>query len=157
MTRALTTSTPDLSPKTLARLLNDATKGPLSVEDPMGAEEGLWIVQSGKETYEWEPTATVHQTPGKGQAKRQKADADLYALAPSLAAQRIADADAIARLTAALVEHNDLLRSALEISKRGIIEGGASTNWDAFHDRVAVALKRHHATTNEARETGGPQ
>lgn len=56
------------------------------------------------------------------------------------------------RLEAALVEHNDLLRSALAIAKREGVEGQiASTNWDAYYNRVAVALKRHHQTANEAR------
>jgi len=58
-----------------------------------------------------------------------------------------------ARLTAALVEHNDLLRSALAIAKREGIEGQiASTNWDAYYNRVAVVLKHHHQTANDARE-----
>ncbi len=56
------------------------------------------------------------------------------------------------RLAAALVEHNDLLRSALAIAKREGVEGRiASTNWDAYYNRVAVVLKRHHRTANEAR------
>ena len=58
------------------------------------------------------------------------------------------------RLEAALVEHNDLLRSALAIAKREGVEGQiASTNWDAYYNRVAVVLKRHHQTANEARAT----
>ena len=56
-------------------------------------------------------------------------------------------------LRAALVDHNDLLRSASQIAKREGINGEiASTNWGAYYNRVAVALKRHHAISNEARQ-----
>ncbi len=58
----------------------------------------------------------------------------------------------VARLEVALVEHNDLLRSALAIAKREGVDGEiASTNWDAYYNSVAVVLKRHHQTANEAR------
>ena len=58
----------------------------------------------------------------------------------------------VARLEGALVEHNDLLRSALSIAKREGVDGEiASTNWDAYYNRVAVVLKRHHQTANDAR------
>lgn len=60
--------------------------------------------------------------------------------------------DRLARLEGALVEHNDLLRSALSIAKREGVDGEiASTNWDAYYNRVAVVLKRHHQTANDAR------
>lgn len=52
----------------------------------------------------------------------------------------------------ALIEHNDLLRSAFQIADReGVKQMVATTNWDAFYNRVTVVLKRHHATTNDAR------
>lgn len=35
------------------------TPGPWSVEDPMGADVGLWIVQSGLEPYQWSCIAMV--------------------------------------------------------------------------------------------------
>ena len=55
-------------------------------------------------------------------------------------------------LRAALVDHNDLLRSASQIAKREGIDGEiASTNWDAYYNRVAVVLKRHHEISNTAR------
>tara|TARA_R110000868_G_C10370625_1_gene718327 strand:- start:145 stop:366 length:222 start_codon:yes stop_codon:yes gene_type:complete len=58
----------------------------------------------------------------------------------------------VERLEGALVEHNDLLRSALSIAKREGVDGEiASTNWDAYYNRVAVVLKRHHQTANDAR------
>ncbi len=58
----------------------------------------------------------------------------------------------VARLEGALVDHNDLLRSALSIAKREGVDGEvASTNWDAYYNRVAVVLKRYHQTANEAR------
>ena len=83
--------------------------------------------------------------------------------------------DALARLTAAeaqvgalteaLVDHNDMLRSAMQICERAIMheefrvlanwdeyeEFRVLANWDAFHDRVSVTLKKHHAVTNKAR------
>lgn len=76
------------------------------------------------------------------------AAARIEQLAASLAA-----AEAVAeKLRGALVEHNDLLRSALAIAKREGVEGQiASTNWDAYYNRVAAVLKRHHQTANEAR------
>jgi hypothetical protein len=65
--------------------------------------------------------------------------------------------DEIARLREALVDQNDLLRSAMQIAKREGVEGElASTNWDAFYNRVAVSLKRHHQTVNEARAALAP-
>jgi hypothetical protein len=58
----------------------------------------------------------------------------------------------VARLEGALVDHNDLLRSAFAITKREGVECEiASTNWDAYYNRAAVVLKRHHETANEAR------
>jgi hypothetical protein len=57
-----------------------------------------------------------------------------------------------ARLRESLIDHNDLLRSARAIANREGVEGQiASTNWDAFYDRVAVCLKKHHQITNDAR------
>ena len=55
-------------------------------------------------------------------------------------------------LVEALVEQNELLRSAMQIAKREGVDGNvASTNWDAYYNRVAVSLKRHHDTVNQAR------
>jgi hypothetical protein len=57
-----------------------------------------------------------------------------------------------AKLAEALVDHNDLLRSAFQIVHRTTIEGSiAGTNWGAYYNRVAVALELHQETTNEAR------
>lgn len=79
----------------------------------------------------------------------------LKVLADKLApaeAERDALRERVARLEGALVEHNDLLRSALSIAKREGVDGEiASTNWDAYYNRVAVVLKRHHQTANDAR------
>lgn len=56
-------------------------------------------------------------------------------------------------MRAALVDHNDLLRSASQIARREGIDGEiASTNWDAYYNRVAVVLKRHHEIANTARQ-----
>ena len=52
----------------------------------------------------------------------------------------------------ALADHNDLLRSTFAIAEREGVKGMvASTNWDAFYNRVAVVLKRHHQISNHAR------
>lgn len=60
--------------------------------------------------------------------------------------------DELDALQDALVEHNDMLRSTFAIAEREGVKGMiASTNWDAFYNRVAVLLKRHHAPVNEAR------
>jgi hypothetical protein len=76
----------------------------------------------------------------------------LHADRDRLAAANAALEATLARLVGALVDQNDLLRSAMQIAKREGVEGQvASTNWDAYYNRVAVSLKRHHATVNEAR------
>ena len=85
-------------------------------------------------------------------------DADQKAYLAAWGRAEAAEAEAaalrakVARLEGALVEHNDLLRSALSIAKREGVDGEiASTNWDAYYNRVAVVLKRHHQTANDAR------
>ena len=56
------------------------------------------------------------------------------------------------RLRGALLDHNDLLRSAIAIAEREGVRGEiASTNWDAYYNRAAVVLKRHHQITTDAR------
>ena len=56
------------------------------------------------------------------------------------------------RLREALLDHNDLLRSAISIAEREGVRGEiASTNWDAYYNRAAVVLKRHHQITTDAR------
>jgi hypothetical protein len=42
----------------------------------------------------------------------------------------------------------------MQIAKREGVEGEiGSTNWDAYYNRVAVVLKRHHEIANRARAT----
>lgn len=66
------------------------TPGPYEVQDPMGADVGLMIVQSGLQSYEWVFLASVHQqtAPNIGQRKvsaaEQKANAQLFSAAPEL-------------------------------------------------------------------------
>ena len=90
-------------------------------------------------------------------------------LCPTCVAQRLADiegwpavylSDTRAAVVAerdalreALVEANDLLRSTMQIASMAIQheEFRVLANWDAFHDRLAVHLKRRHQVTNEAR------
>lgn len=81
--------------------------------------------------------------------RRRKAEASRD-LEKAVCATIKAERDA---LRAALVEHNDLLRSASQIAKREGIDGEiASTNWDAYYNRVAMVLKRHHEIANTARQ-----
>lgn len=68
------------------------TPGPWDVEDPMGADVGLWIVQSGLETYQWSCIAMV--TCDDDEVRKpdvrfidedeQRANARLIAAAPKL-------------------------------------------------------------------------
>lgn len=64
------------------------TPGPWAVEDPMGREVGLWIVQQGLETYDWACIAMVtadNDTAGrKITYTEQQANARLIAAAPDL-------------------------------------------------------------------------
>lgn len=69
------------------------TPGPWAVEDPMGAETGLSIVQSGLKTYEWEFIAMVCQSDASDERmgrqlfilpEEQMANATLIAAAPDL-------------------------------------------------------------------------
>lgn len=69
------------------------TPGPWEVEDPMGAEIGLSIVQADLKTYEWEFIAMVHRSEAGEErvgrqrlisAKEQEANAHLIAAAPDM-------------------------------------------------------------------------
>lgn len=71
----------------------DHTPDPWTVEDPMGAEVGLSIVQGGLKTYEWEFIATVCQSDASDERmgrqrfispEEQAANARLIAAAPAL-------------------------------------------------------------------------
>lgn len=82
------------------------TPGPWSVEDPMGADVGLWIVQSDLEPRQWSSIAIVTDDED-GQARdeggrfigraEQEANARLIAAAP----------DMLAALKAFMAEHDD--------------------------------------------------
>lgn len=70
------------------------TPGPWAIEDPMGAKDGLTIVQAGLDAYEWEFIAMVCQSDfvdgdhmGRQRfisPKEQEANARLIAAAPDL-------------------------------------------------------------------------
>lgn len=71
----------------------DHTPGPWTVEDPMGAEVGLSIVQSGLKTYEWEFIAMVCRSDATDERmgrqrfispEEQAANARLISAAPDL-------------------------------------------------------------------------
>lgn len=75
--------------------MSEHTPGPWTVEDPLGPET-LWIVEDGKETYEWRCIAMVcrDDPPNSGGeetdkpilAHEQAANARLIAAAPELLA-----------------------------------------------------------------------
>jgi hypothetical protein len=106
-------------------------------------KNGLDLAQALRaERDHWETVAIARY------ANRLKAEAERDRLAAELAASRAREAG----LVEALVEQNELLRSAMQIAKREGVDGNvASTNWDAYYNRVAVSLKRHHDTVNQAR------
>jgi len=63
------------------------TAGEWCIEDPMGDE--YWIVQAGKQAYEWEPLAAISKRPDKNSGitiKQAKANADLMVCAPEMLA-----------------------------------------------------------------------
>ncbi|MEQ8395019.1 hypothetical protein [Thalassobaculum sp.] len=66
------------------------TQGPWVIEDPMGPES-LWIVEAGKQTYEWRCIAMVCRDDDievsgpKISAREQNANARLIASAPAMA------------------------------------------------------------------------
>lgn len=57
------------------------------------------------------------------------------------------DASALVALQQALVNHNDVLRSAYQIAARQ----GNSTDWDGFTKRAGSVLHFHHDEVNAAR------
>jgi len=57
------------------------------------------------------------------------------------------DASALVELQQALVNHNDVLRSAYQIAARQ----GNSTDWDGFTKRAGSVLHFHHDEVNAAR------
>lgn len=99
-------NTPDLSPETLARLLEKITKWPWRL--------GSWgdnVFGTGAED-EWLTICRVKRD-NLGESL-DHVDASLIALAPSLAAQRISDAKTIERLTDCLqsiIDWSDLAQS----------------------------------------------
>lgn len=66
--------------------MNTPTKGPWTVEEPMDHE--LWIVEAGKEAYEWRVIAGLPWPSEKGDISRPevKANASLISAAPDLLA-----------------------------------------------------------------------
>lgn len=64
-----------------------------------------------------------------------------------MAAPTPSDRDCIADLQLALVDHNDALRSACQVAKRG----GEATNWEGLTESLEAVLAKHHRTSNRAR------
>lgn len=67
------------------------TPGPFEVQNPMGDDIGLWIVQAGLEAYEWSCIAIVCRDDDRSgkhfiTKAEQKANADLFAAATEMLA-----------------------------------------------------------------------
>ena len=65
------------------------TEGPFEVQNPMGDDEGLWIVQAGLEAYEWSCIAIVPRDEDRSgkhfiTKREQYANAALFAAAPTM-------------------------------------------------------------------------
>lgn len=65
------------------------TPGPFEVQNPMGEDVGLWIVQAGLEAYEWSCIAIVCRDEDRNgkhfiTKAEQKANADLFSAAPEM-------------------------------------------------------------------------
>lgn len=90
-------------------------------------------------------------TPATTISEQLRAAFDHADVAPKNIALRKAH-DEIERLRAALVEHNDMLRSAFQAAQRDATHDTAgTTNFRLLADRLSAVLERHHAVTNEAR------
>lgn len=74
---------------------------------------------------------------------------DAYADALERAEQALTERDAeIARLREALIQHNDRLRSAIQIAERD----GKDTNWVSFRGQCHYTAAEYHALVNEAHD-----
>lgn len=65
------------------------TPGPFEVQDPMGSDDGLWVVQAGLEAFEWSCIAIVCRDEDRSGAHfitkaEQAENAQLFAAAPDL-------------------------------------------------------------------------
>lgn len=102
------------------------TPGPWCVEDPMGADVGLWIVQSGLEPYQWSCIAMVcddEDGTARDEGGRfigrteQEANAHLIAAAPEL----LDGCNALLGLIQLVCDRDDMpaaIREALTTSHR---------------------------------------
>jgi len=119
--------TPDdrntMSAQTTADAGTAHTPGPWIVEDPLGPE-ALWIVEAGKQTYEWRCIAMVCQDDPTN-------DEDRDPVAPITEAEQIANA----RLIAAAP---DLLKALEEI--RDAIPANQGGTQGAIRKHAAAAL-----------------
>lgn len=89
------------------------TPGPFEVQNPMGSDVGLWIVQAGLEAYEWSCIAIVPRDDDRSgkhfiTKAEQKANARLFAAAPEL----LAVAKMVAALSDRWGEQGELVQAA---------------------------------------------
>lgn len=89
------------------------TAGPFEVQNPMGSDVGLWIVQAGLEAYEWSCIAIVPRDDDRSgkhfiTKAEQKANARLFAAAPEL----LAVAKMVAALSDRWGEQGELVQAA---------------------------------------------
>lgn len=117
------------------------------------ALEALFAMANVQDGYAKKATDPGLKLIYKANAKAQR---EVAATIKDLRARLAAAEWRVSALTEALIDHNDMLRSAMQICERAIMheEFRVLTNWDTFHDRVSVTLKKHHQITNAAREAG---
>lgn len=65
------------------------TPGPFEVQNPVGSDVGLWVVQAGLKAHEWSCIAIVPRDEDRDgkhfiTKAEQKANADLFAAAPEM-------------------------------------------------------------------------
>lgn len=104
------------------------TAGPWAVEDPMGADIGLWIVEAGKQTYEWRCIALVCQDDPTN-------DEDRDPVRPITGGEQEANAAFIIR---ACNSYDDLVKALEEI--RDAIPANQGGTQGAIRKRAVAAL-----------------
>ena len=81
-------------------------------------------------------------------ASRSRSMMDAQSMEKAIAIIRSLAAE-VERLSKAMVDHNDALRSAAQVANRD----GQDTNWLSFRGTIHWTLAEHHEITNQARAT----
>ena len=98
-------------------------------------------------------TALERMREERDEARSRFNDIDLCKMGQAPCSSLLAAEAEAARLREALLDHNDLLRSAFQAAQRDAIhEVPGTTNYRTLADRASEVLTKHHATTNAARQ-----